>query len=111
MTSTEAIIGEVPPQPKEEVTAKAESNRPLSRILKELIDAEGVKERIFTNVIVEKENRTMVFIINDFTYTHRCPGRYDHAAASNECAGHIFRKYGVTPEEMKNRDMDALNKA
>ena len=103
---------EAPSQEGEETTAEVAAepveavdpseNRPLSRILKELLDEEEIKAKIFKNVIADKMENQLVFCLNDFSYQYRCQYRYNHNHASNEVAKQILGKYGVSKDDIDN---------
>jgi len=105
----EVAAAEVAAEPVEAVDPI--ENRPLSRILKELLDEEDVKAKVFRNVIADKMENQLVFCLNDFSYQFRCQYRYNHNHASNEVAKQILGKYGVSKEDIDNRNIDAFKKA
>lgn len=53
----------------------------------------------------------MVFCLNDFSYQYRCQFRYNHNTASNECAKQILGKYGVSKEDIENKNVEEYKRA
>jgi len=103
------VAAEVAAEPVEAVDPS--ENRPLSRILKELLDEEEVKAKVFKNVIADKMENQLVFCLNDFSFQYRCQYRYNHNHASNEVAKQILGKYGVSKEDIHDKNIEAFKKA